>query len=90
MTSLEIDSAVLRGIANDLRGIAAAVPTAELVNLDDAGDAGVAAAAESFSMWAKVTGMVLAGKITALAGDADLAANKFDEVEQDVTTAALG
>ncbi len=90
MSSLEIDTSTLRGIASNLRGIAGAVPKAAPVDIDDAGSAKVAAAAESFNMWAKVTGMVLAGKITALASDADTAATAFENADDNAADAVTG
>ena len=90
MSSLEIDTTVLRRIADDLRGIADAVPKTQAMDLNNSGSARVAAAAESLSMWAVVSGFRLAAEIDRLASAADMAALAFENQDEAVATEAKG
>jgi hypothetical protein len=88
VSSLDIDTTVLRGIANSVRSIADTVPKAPVIDLAASGSASVASAAESFNLWAVLTGTLLAGKLDSLAGKADAAALAYEVQEQEAADAA--
>ncbi len=88
MSSLDVDSSALRGIASNLRGIAEAVPKEQVVDLAASGSPAVAAAAEGFNLWAIMTGQLLAAKIESLASRADEAATLY-ELADETTAEAL-
>jgi hypothetical protein len=82
VSTFDIDSTALRGIAANLRTYADTLPKTPVLDLAGAGSPTVASAAESFNLWAVVTGTLVAGKLEKLATDAEVAATAFENLDE--------
>jgi hypothetical protein len=85
--TLKVDVTVIRAAANSLRSAAGDVPHGEPLDFSGCGSGAARAAAESFNMWAKVTGQVTSAKLTGAATDADNAARSFEALEANLAAA---
>ena len=79
--TLKVNVEDLRAAASQLRTASDAVPVDTVFDASGSGSARIAQAVESFNMWAKVTGLIIAGELRTSAEDAEAAATAFETAE---------
>jgi len=83
-SSLHIDAEVLNGVAASFSTQANAMPMQTALDLEGCGSSTVAAAAESFNMWARASAQIVQSRLLTASTDASNAAGTFGQTDDDL------
>lgn len=90
MSDLQVDVEVIRSVAASLTEASGLVPTTLAADASGCGSPVVLAAIEELNMWAKVSFMTLAGRLTMQANDASGAATLYEQQDADLAAGTGG
>lgn len=77
MSDLDIDVPALQGAALTLRSAADAVPLEQAIDASGCGSPAVISAVDTFNLWARATGQIVAGRFRNSGDDADAAVAEY-------------
>lgn len=90
MSDLHIDLETVRNAAAACDTAAGSVPTALPVDASGCGSSAVTSAVDDFNLWAKVTYLMIAGRLRGQADDAYGAATAWEQAEAEIAANAGG
>jgi hypothetical protein len=88
VTTMKLDAGEVNAAATGLDAAASAVPTGIALDMGSCGSSQASAAAESFNMWARLTGEILAQRLHTAASDARTGVTTMGDADQAIAFAA--